>query len=104
MFLYTRIVDNILIGISSSKLFFIYTKEYEAVRKYILSEMKTGVTILETYGGFSNEKGYMLMCVVPTRDYYLFKELVLSIDSNAFFVIHDCYEVFGGKRRNLPFI
>ena len=45
------------------------------------------------------------MCVVSTKDYYLFKETVLEIDPEAFFVINDCYEVSGGvRRRNLPFI
>ena len=66
--------------------------------------MKTGVTLLETEGGYSKEKGYMLMCVVPTKDYYLFKEIVLNIDPNAFFVIHDCYEVHGGKRKKSSFL
>ena len=47
----------------------------------------------------------MIMCVVPTKDYYYFKESVLQMDPNAFFVISDCYEVSGGvKRSNLPFI
>lgn len=102
--IYTGIVDTILIGISNSKQFFIYTKETKKVRDFIVKEMKTGVTILETEGGYSKKKGQMLMCVVPTRDYYLFKETVLTIDPTAFFVINDCYEVRGGKRRNLPFI
>ncbi len=105
LILYTMIVDKIIIGISDSKLFFIYTKEWQAVEDYILNELKTGVTILETKGGYSKEKNNLLMCVVPNRDYYLFKEIVLQIDPSAFFVIHDCYEVQGGmKRRNLPFI
>ena len=99
LLLYTKIVDNILVGVSNSKLFFIYTKEHQKVEEHILKVMKTGVTLLETEGGYSKEKGYMLMCVVPTKDYYLFKEIVLNIDPNAFFVIHDCYEVHGGKRK-----
>ncbi len=98
LILYTKIVDSILIGISDSKLFLIYTEKYKEVQKYILHKMKMGVTILEAEGGYSKKKGHMLFCVVPTRDYYLFKETVLLIDSNAFFVIHDCYEVHGGKR------
>ena len=104
LLLYTKIVDNILIGISNSKLFFIYTKEHKKVEEHILKVMNTGVTLLETEGGYSKEKGYMLMCVVPTREYYLFKEIVLQIDPNAFFVIHDCYEVHGGKRKKSSFL
>lgn len=97
------LMDKIIIGISDSKMFFIYTKEIDKVRKFILSELQAGVTIFNIEGGFSKEKGEMLMCVVPTRDYYMFKETVLEIDSKAFFVISDCYEVTGGvKKSNLP--
>ena len=45
------------------------------------------------------------MCVVNSRDYYQFKELVLQIDPDAFMMINDCYDVNGGvKKKNLPFI
>ena len=89
-----------MIGISNSKLFFIYTKETEKVRTFILEDLKSGVTLLETKGGFREEKGLLLMCVVNTNDYYYFKESVLAIDPEAFFVINDCYEVRGGVRKN----
>lgn len=105
LYLNANLIDRILIGISDSKLFFIYTKQTEEVKSFILNDLKTGVTILNAQGGFSKENNDVLMCVVPTRDYYLFKETVLTIDEKAFFVINDCYEVSGGvKRRNLPFI
>ena len=105
IYLNSLIIDRILIGISDSKLFIIYTKEIDKVKEYILKDLKTGVTIFEATGGYSQEKSNVLMCAVPNRDYYLFKKVVLEIDSRAFFVINDCYEVAGGvKRRNLPFI
>ncbi len=105
LILYTSLVDKLIIGISDSKLFFIYTKKWEEVRDYVLNDLDTGVTILEAEGGYSKSKNTVLMCVVPNKDYYLFKEIVLEIDPRAFFVINDCYEVHGGmKRRNLPFI
>ncbi len=94
----TTMIDRIMTGISSSKLFFIYTKEEEKIKSFIMNNLKTGVTILNATGGFSKEKIPVLMCVVPNKDYYLFKEKVLEIDENAFFVINDCYEVEGGIR------
>lgn len=105
LIIYTNLVDKIIIGISDSKLFFIYTKKWEKVEEYILNELHTGVTILETEGGYSKTKNNLLMCVVPNKDYYLFKEVVLEIDPNAFLVINDCYEVKGGvKRKNRHFL
>ncbi len=104
LYLSTVLIDRILIGISNSKSFLIYTKEEEKVKTFIMDELKNGVTILEAKGGYSGEKTHVLMCVVPNKDYYYFKETVLEIDKDAFFVINDCYEVTGGKlRRNLPF-
>ena len=104
LYINSTIIDRILIGISNSKLFFIYTSKTDEIRKFIIEDFKSGVTMLDTKGGYREEKGYLLMCVVPTKDYYYFKESVLLIDPNAFFVINDCYEVQGGvKRANLPF-
>lgn len=103
--IYTGIMDRIMIGISNSKLFFIHTKELDKVEDFILHELHTGVTILDMEGGYSKKKSHILMCVVPNKDYYLFKEAILEVDPNAFFVINDCYEVHGGvKAQNLPFI
>ena len=103
--LYTGIMDKIIIGISDSKMFFVYTRYSKKVTDFILNDLHTGVTILETEGGYTKEKRDTLMCVVPNKDYYIFKETILEIDPDAFFIIHDCYEVQGGvKDKNLPFI
>lgn len=99
------ITNKLVIGISESKVFYIYTRKIEEVKEIIIKEIKTGYTVLPTIGGYSHTKGEMIMCVVPTREYYMFKEKVLGIDPNAFFVINDCYDVNGGvKKDNIPFI
>ena len=101
----SMIEDRILIGISDSKMFFIYSDKYKAIQKYIMEELSTGVTVFNTEGGFLSKKREMLMVVVSTKDYYRVKEKVLEIDNDAFFVVSDCYEVNGGiRRKNLPFI
>lgn len=99
------VTNKIVIGISDSKLFYVYTRKMDKVRDALVREGTTGFTIIPTLGGYSHYKGEMLMCVVDTKDYYEFRELVLSIDKNAFFVIDDCYEVNGGiKKQHLPFL
>lgn len=101
----TYIVDKIMLGISDSKMFFIYSSKIKEIKDFILKEIDTGVTIFNTEGGYSHTKEKMLMCVVRTRDYYLFREKILEIDPHAFFIINDCYEVLNGvKRNNLPFM
>lgn len=98
------IVDKILIGISNNKMFLIYTKKIKLVSK-LINEFKTGYTLLPTEGGYSHKKGTVILCALNNKDYVYFKERLLEIDPNAFFVINDCYEVNGGvKRSNLPFL
>lgn len=94
----TNIVDKIIIGISTSKMFLITSKKYRKIQDYAINQMQTGVTILDTTGGFMFEKGKMLQIVVPTRSYNAFREKILEIDPNAFIVVNDCYEVTGGKK------
>ena len=94
------VTNKITIGISDCKLFYIYTRKIDLVK-----DGETGFTIIPTLGGYSHYKGEMLMCVVDTKDYYEFREIVLKIDKDAFIVIDDCYEVNGGtKRKHLPFL
>lgn len=98
------IIDRLILGISDSKLFLIYTKKIKEMKNMILKEMNTGVTIFNVEGGFSKKKTKMIMCVVNTKDYFAFKNRVLEIDENAFITINDCFEARGGIKKNkLPF-
>lgn len=103
LYISSLIVDKMLIGISKSKLFIIQTKEEEKVIDIIMNELHLGVTVLQAKGGYSNKKQNMLMCVVPTKDYYMFKEIILAIDKNAFFIINDCYDTEGGTTKKRDF-
>ena len=101
----TYFIDKIMFGISDSKVFYIYTKKVRKIKKLILQDFKTGLTIIPSRGGYSLKKGHMIMCVVSNQDYYIFKEKILEIDPNAFLIINKCYEVNGGvKRSNLHFL
>ena len=44
---------------------------------------------------YTNDRKKMLMCVIPTKEYFSLKEVVLEIDKDAFFLITDTYETFG---------
>ena len=90
LYISSLIVDKIQIGISKSKMFIIQTKDV------IINELKLGVTVLQAKGGYTNKKQNLLMCVVPTKDYLMFKEIILAIDKDAFCIINDCYDTEGG--------
>lgn len=98
------LVDKIMLGISDSKMFFIQTKKPEKIIEFI-KNINTGYTIMKADGGHSNETNNIIMSVISTKDYYMFKNTIQTIDPQAFFIISDCYEVYGGHRREkFPFI
>ena len=91
------LTDKVLLGISESKAFYIITDKEDEVKDYILNYLNHGVTIFDTRGGYTKEKQKMLMCVVPTKEYFKLKEGIHEIDKDSFFVVTDAYEVSGGE-------
>lgn len=89
--------DKVLLGISNSKAFYIITNEDDKIRDYLLNELHHGVTIFNVKGGYTNMKDEVILCVVPTSEYYQVKEGIHEIDETAFFVVCDAYEVSGGE-------
>ena len=89
--------DRVILGISDSKAFYIITDQEKAVKEYIIKYLNHGVTIFNAKGGYAKEKQNVLMCVLPTKDYYRLKEGILELDPEAFFVVTDAYEVFGSE-------
>lgn len=92
--------DKVILGISQSKAFYIITDYETAVKKYILENLSHGVTVLEARGGYTGNAQKMIMCIIPTKEYYKVKEGINSIDPNAFFLVTDAYEVSGGVIKN----
>ena len=93
------IIDKITLGVSMSKVFFIYSKKLSEIKKIIADEYDSGVTILQTKQEYLHKKGEILMVAVSNFDCYHLRNRILEIDPNAFFVINDCYEVNGGKKK-----
>lgn len=97
LYIISLITDKVLLGISDSKAFYIIAEKDNEIKEYVLKELGHGVTIFEGKGGFSKEKQKVLFCVIPTKDYFKLKEGIHNIDSEAFFVVTDAYEVLGGE-------
>jgi len=95
------IVDFIILGNSDSKLCIIKTKNIKYLEDFLLNDFNIGYSLLETKGGIDRKKRKTIMCIVSSREYYRFKNLIMDIDPNAFFITHDCYEVLGGTNKRI---
>lgn len=91
------VIDKVMIGISQSKTFQIITDNETDVKRFLLTKLSHGVTVLQARGGYTGDNIKIIMCIVPTREYVTVKEGVLAIDPNALLMVSDVYEVLGSK-------
>lgn len=97
LYILSILTDKVVLGTSQSKAFYIITDNETAVKKYLIYNLEHNVTILEAIGGFTGNRQKVLMCIIPTKEYFKLKEEIKKIDKNAFFVVTDAYEVSGGR-------
>lgn len=97
LYLVSMLADKVLLGISDSKAFYIVTEKDREVKELVLNRLSHGVTVFKAKGGYDNKNQKVLFCVIPTKEYFKLKEGIYSIDKNAFFVVTDAYEVYGGE-------
>ena len=97
LFVISLITDNVILGISKYKTFQIITSREKEVKQFILNQLHHGVTILDSHGGFTGDKKKIMLCTIPTKEYFVLKEGILQIDKDAFFIVTDTYEVRGGE-------
>ena len=97
LYIISILTDKVLIGISESKAFYIITSKKEEVCDFVINELNHSITTMDAKGGFSNKKNPVLFTVIPTKEYFKFKQGIKMIDKDAFFTVIDAYEVMGGE-------
>ena len=97
LYIITVMTDRVILGVSKSKAFYVVTDKTLEVKNYIIKTLGHGVTIFDASGGYSKENQKVIMCVIPTREYFRLKEGINKIDEESFFIVTDAYEVYGGK-------
>ena len=96
LYIISVMTDKVILGISQSKTFYIITDNETSVKKFIMNNLNHGVTVLQGRGGYTGDNQKVIMCTLPTREYYILKEGLKEIDPGAFFLVTDAYEVSGG--------
>ena len=98
LYIISILTDKVMLGISSNKTFYVVTDKIDEVKEYLIDTLSKGVTVLDSIGGYSNNKQDMLMVVVPTLEFYKTREGILAIDPEAFITITDSYQVYGENK------
>ena len=91
----TLILDYITVGFDRGKIAFICSAKHEEVAKALTDELERGITMLDSTGWYTKNRGYTLMCAIRPREVWKLKNTVKEIDPNAFIIFGDASEVAG---------
>lgn len=95
------ISDYIILGVSTSKLCYIKTKNTKEVEEYLSNNLSTGYSLIESTNGIGLLRKPVIFIVVPNDYFYHLKEEVLKIDEKAKFISNDCYAVENGHMNKI---
>ena len=92
-----RAIDTVVQGLSEEKSIRIITDKGQELGDAIIKNLNKTVTYIDAQGGYSKAKKTMVYCVVPRIELYKLKELVASIDKDAFLSTENVHEVYGKR-------
>ena len=90
-----KVFDLVLYGGSDSKTVYIITDNSEKMAEAILTETHSGATILDGTGAYTKSDRKIILCVIRNSVFPTLKQLVKSVDENAFMIVTTSSEVFG---------
>ena len=88
------VLDKVILGIDSNKSFYIITTKPKQIKKFILDDLKHGVTELKGHGAYSDDEKYILFVSIPTRDYYKLRDGLNKLEVNSGLGKEKCYSAF----------
>lgn len=97
-----KIIDTILEGMGYLKGFYVITSKPDEVSERLMSELNRGVTSLKGKGMYTKKDRDVLLCVVPRSQFTRAKDIVQEIDSKAFVMVTEMYEVIGEGFKQVP--
>lgn len=95
LYVTTKTIDIVQLGFSQSKMVYIITQKETDVRDAIYKEVNRGITRLPAFGGYTGEERPVLMVVVYQTEFTRLKQVLKTVDPQAFVIVSDAYEVLG---------
>lgn len=95
IFIVTKVSDGIMNGLKFSKVGYVISDKSSEISRYLMEEIKRGVTGIEVTGMHTGSRRNMLMCVVSRKEIVELKEIVFEIDPEAFVFVTDVSETVG---------
>lgn len=90
-----KVINLMLEGMGYVKAFLIITEKPEEISQAIMKDVNRGVTLFNGKGMYTKENKDILLCVVNRSQFTKVKDIVNMVDTKAFLMVTDMYEVIG---------
>jgi uncharacterized membrane-anchored protein YitT (DUF2179 family) len=95
MYVSGSVIDRILTGFNERRSVFIISTKSSKIAEEVLDKLHRGTTFFKGEGAYTHTTMKVMYCVVPLFELARLKDLISSIDPEAFIVINETREVFG---------
>ena len=95
LYLSSVMLDKVVYGFDYAKVALIISDTYEEISTAIDGRLDRGVTLLRGQGFYKRSDKYVLLSAVKKKQLAQLKELVMTIDPNAFIILQDAQQVLG---------
>ncbi len=89
------VVDTIVFAGFNKRAVYIISDKYAEIRDEIIHDFERGVTSIKVIGEYSKNEKTLLLCVLPSNEYFKLRNIVEKIDETAFFFAVRASEVRG---------
>ncbi len=99
-FIVMKVVDYVMFGIGLTLVKLeIVTPNNDAVAKYIMNEIRRGVTLSHVTGGYTKTERVKVTCICSPKESVEIKKFVAKIDEKPHIVVTQVARVWGAGRR-----
>ncbi len=95
MFVSSKMIDSVISGLIAKKTVIIVSKKSDDIADAILHRMHRGCTLLAGKGAYTGQSEDIIMVTTGKTQIPRLKELIFSLDPQAFITITDTVEVYG---------
>lgn len=94
-YILSKVMDAVQEGAYTARGLFIISNKYEEIGQMIDKKLERGFTYLKGYGGYKKDSRPVIYVVVSPREIVTIKNLIESIDPNAFVTVIEVHEALG---------
>ena len=95
IFAYSVALDAVMGGAEKAKMAIIISEKHAELAALVSEKLERGVTLLHGGGWYTKQDKEVIMCVVKRNEEFNLKQIVESVDRDAFMIFCDASQVLG---------